>query len=90
MHVDTHLLGNLQQLEWEYLPIRHDDEIVTIICADFVQKLLVIPNLHGLQYRSIMGECEFLHRALLHDLVSSEGLVRIGHDEYDLALSIRK
>jgi hypothetical protein len=81
MHVDTHLRRDPEEFEWQDLAICHDDEIVTRICSDLTQELLVSTYLHGLQDRDVMCECEFLHGARFHDLLSSEGFVRIGYSE---------
>jgi hypothetical protein len=90
MDVDTHLVWDLEEFEWDYLAIRHDDEVVTVKLTNIVQELLIPTDLHGLEYRDILREGELLHGTCLHDLIAAEGLVRIGHDEYDLTLSIRK
>lgn len=89
MYVDAHLRGDLEEFEWQDLAIRHDDKIITVICSDIIEELLVFTDLHGLKNRNIARKCEFLDWTWLHDLVTTERLVRIGHDEGDLELRIR-
>jgi hypothetical protein len=89
MDVDTHLRWDLEELEWEDLPIGHNDKIITIIRSDIIQELLIPTYLHRLQYWSIMRECELLHGTRLHELISTPWLIRIGHDEGDVEYSIR-
>ena len=88
MHVDTRLLRYLEEFGWDYLPICHDDEVVTVKLTNIVQELLIPTDLHRLVDRSMMCECELLNRTRLHDLISSEGFVRIGHDEGDVEPTI--
>ena len=84
MHIDTHLLGDIEELEWDYLTIRHDDEVVTVICSEFTQEFWIISNFEWLQYWDIVHDREILHWARSHQLISAERLVRIGHGEHDL------
>jgi hypothetical protein len=89
MHVDTHLRGDLEEFAWEDLPIRHDDEVVTVKLANIVQELLIPTDLHRLEYRDTLREGELLHGTCLHDLITTPWLVRIGNDEDNIISAIR-
>ena len=88
MDIDTHLLWDLEELERQDASIGDDDEIVTLIRPECIEKIFIIANFRRSKHWYILLGCERLYRTRSHDLISSERLIRIRDGADDLYLGL--